>query len=88
MFGAVLGNAISIFIIILTAATLFKSGVRVETAEAAAQALRPFAGARATPLFAAGLLSILIGRFGPAAFNHLRVLRGLWFRAGPQPPHT
>ncbi len=56
VFGAVLGNMVSIFIIILTAATLFKSGVRVETAEAAAQALRPFAGAWATPLFAAGLL--------------------------------
>lgn len=56
VFGAIVGNSVSIFIILLTAATLFKHGLPVDSAEAAAQALKPFAGDWATPLFAAGLL--------------------------------
>ncbi len=54
--GAVLGNIVSAFIIICTAATLFVHGIHVETAEQAALALRPLAGNWASLLFSIGLL--------------------------------
>lgn len=54
--GAVWGNTISAFIIICTAATLFVAHMPVETAEQAALALEPLAGAGARYLFSAGLL--------------------------------
>jgi Mn2+/Fe2+ NRAMP family transporter len=54
--GVVLSNAVSIFIIIATAATLHTNGVTsVESAADAAKALEPVAGAGATALFAVGL---------------------------------
>ena len=56
MFGAAWGNVVSAFIIISTAATLFVYGIRVETAEQAAMALEPLAGAGARYLFTTGLL--------------------------------
>jgi len=55
--GSVWGNIVSAFIIICTAARLFTAGIRVETAEQAALALEPFAGAWAKVLFAVGLLA-------------------------------
>ena len=55
-FGAAWGNVISAFIIIVTAATLFKVGIRVEDAQSAALALEPLAGEASTILFAVGLL--------------------------------
>lgn len=55
-FGAAWGNVVSAFIVITTAATLYVHGIRVETAEQAAQALAPLAGAGARYLFTAGLL--------------------------------
>lgn len=55
-FGAAWGNVVSAFIVITTAATLYVHGIRVETAEQAAQALAPLAGASARYLFTAGLL--------------------------------
>jgi Mn2+/Fe2+ NRAMP family transporter len=54
--GAVLGNFVSAFVVICTAATLFVHGIRVETAEQAAMALVPLAGQWAELLFAIGLL--------------------------------
>jgi len=55
-FGAAWGNVVSAFIVITTAATLYVHGIQVETAEQAAQALAPLAGAGARYLFTAGLL--------------------------------
>ena len=55
-FGAAWGNVVSAFIIISTAATLYVHGIRVETAEQAAQALAPLAGNAARYLFTTGLL--------------------------------
>ncbi len=55
-FGAAWGNVISAFIIIVTAATLFTSGIVVSDAKDAALALEPLAGNLAGLLFAVGLL--------------------------------
>lgn len=54
--GSVWGNIVSAFIVICTAATLYVHGIAVETADQAALALEPLAGAGARYLFAAGLL--------------------------------
>lgn len=54
--GALLGNVVSAFIILCTAATLFVRGIRVMGAEEAALALEPIAGVWARQLFAVGLM--------------------------------
>ncbi|MBN1810639.1 MAG: divalent metal cation transporter, partial [Anaerolineae bacterium] len=54
--GAVWGNVVSAFIVICTAVTLYVHGMSVETAEQAALALEPLAGAGARYLFSTGLL--------------------------------
>jgi Mn2+/Fe2+ NRAMP family transporter len=54
--GAIWGNFVSAFIVICAAATLFVHGISVETAEQAALALEPLAGAGARYLFSIGLL--------------------------------
>jgi NRAMP (natural resistance-associated macrophage protein)-like metal ion transporter len=56
MFGAAMGNVVSAFVIICTAATLYVAGIHVETAEQAAMALAPLAGQGAKYLFSFGLL--------------------------------
>jgi Mn2+/Fe2+ NRAMP family transporter len=56
VFGVILSNAVSIFIIIATAATLHVHGItHIEGAADAAKALEPVAGQSATILFALGL---------------------------------
>ncbi|HOJ00337.1 MAG TPA: Nramp family divalent metal transporter [Anaerolineaceae bacterium] len=60
VFGAVWGNIISAFIIITTAATLFKNGIVVEEAEQAALALAPLAGEWAKVLFSIGFIGASI----------------------------
>ncbi len=60
VFGAVWGNIISAFIIITTAATLFKNGIVVEEAEQAAMALAPLAGEWAKVLFSIGFIGASI----------------------------
>ncbi len=55
VFGVILADLVSVFIIIATAATLFAGRVQVHSAADAAQALAPFAGPGATALFAVGL---------------------------------
>lgn len=55
--GAFFTDLISFFIIIACAATLFKHGIRIETAKDAAIALQPFAGHTAEILFALGLIA-------------------------------
>jgi NRAMP (natural resistance-associated macrophage protein)-like metal ion transporter len=72
MVGAVMGNVVSAFVIICTAATLFTHGIRVETAEQAALALAPLAGQWAKQLFAIGLLgaSLLAASVLPLATTY------------------
>lgn len=54
--GTLFANLVACFIIIATGSTLFKAGIRIETAADAAQALTPFAGEFARVLFGIGLL--------------------------------
>ncbi len=53
--GSIMTNVVAFFIIVACGATLFKAGIRIQGAEDAALALRPFAGKYATILFAVGL---------------------------------
>jgi NRAMP (natural resistance-associated macrophage protein)-like metal ion transporter len=53
--GAFWGNAVSFFIIVSTAATLFAAGIAVDSAQSAAAALMPLAGNYAFALFGIGL---------------------------------
>jgi Mn2+/Fe2+ NRAMP family transporter len=55
--GGIVVNIVAIFIIISCAATLFRNGVRIETAKDAALALKPLAGNYCSALFAFGLLN-------------------------------
>jgi Mn2+/Fe2+ NRAMP family transporter len=55
LFGAFFTDFISFFIIVACAATIYKMGVRIETARDAAVALGPIAGSFAETLFALGL---------------------------------
>jgi NRAMP (natural resistance-associated macrophage protein)-like metal ion transporter len=54
--GSIMAVLVAGFIIITCAATLFKAGIKVESATEAAQALAPLAGRHAETLFAVGLL--------------------------------
>ncbi len=68
--GAIFSNVMSIAMIIATAATLYANGPKIlQTAEDAARALEPVAGAGARVLFAVGLLgaSLLAGSVLPLA---------------------
>jgi Mn2+/Fe2+ NRAMP family transporter len=57
--GMFFSNVVMYFIILSTAATLFKSGHReINTAAEAAQALRPLAGQAASVLFALGVIGV------------------------------
>lgn len=55
--GAFVVNIVAIFIVIVCANTLFKHGIRIETAKDAALALKPLAGKYCFYLFAFGLLN-------------------------------
>lgn len=55
--GAVVGCIVAWFIIVTTGTVLFPQGIEVESAEAAAAALEPFAGQYAKELFAIGLVA-------------------------------
>ncbi len=58
--GAVFTDAVDLFIVLACAATLYKNGIIVETAQDAAKALRPLAGELAALLFGFGLLNVSI----------------------------
>ena len=58
--GSVMMTAIDFFIVVACAATLYKEGIVVESAQEAARALEPFLGAAARYLFGIGLLSVSI----------------------------
>jgi Mn2+/Fe2+ NRAMP family transporter len=53
--GAAWTNVIALFIVVVTAVTLYGSGIAIETADEAARALAPVAGGFAEGLFAFGL---------------------------------
>jgi NRAMP (natural resistance-associated macrophage protein)-like metal ion transporter len=55
--GCVVTDVVAFAIVVACAATLHRAGVRVETADQAALALRPLAGASASWLFAFGLFN-------------------------------
>ena len=55
--GGIVVSVVAMFIVISCAATLFKNGVRIETAKDAALALKPLAGKYCSALFAFGLLN-------------------------------
>jgi NRAMP (natural resistance-associated macrophage protein)-like metal ion transporter len=55
--GSLVVNLVALFIIVACAATIFKAGIRIETAKDAALALAPLAGKYASALFAFGLLN-------------------------------
>lgn len=55
--GAFVVNIVAIFIVIVCANTLFRHGIRIETAKDAALALKPLAGEYCFYLFAFGLLN-------------------------------
>src|SRR5207302_7558174 len=57
--GMLFSSLMMYFIILCTAATLFKAGhLSVDSAQAAAEALRPLAGKAASLLFAAGVVGV------------------------------
>jgi NRAMP (natural resistance-associated macrophage protein)-like metal ion transporter len=55
--GCIITDVVAFFIIAACAATIFKAGIKIETAEQAALALGPLAGKHATWLFAFGLFN-------------------------------
>ena len=55
--GSFVVNIVAIFIVVVCANTLFKNGIRIETAKDAALALKPLAGQYCFYLFAFGLLN-------------------------------
>jgi len=57
IFGAFMVNIVAFFIVLVCANTLFKSGIRIETARDAAMALRPLAEDWSYYLFAVGLFN-------------------------------
>jgi NRAMP (natural resistance-associated macrophage protein)-like metal ion transporter len=58
--GAVFTDAIDFFIVVACAATLYREGIVVNTAQDAARALEPLAGELAALLFGFGLLNVSI----------------------------
>jgi Mn2+/Fe2+ NRAMP family transporter len=70
--GAIWTNAIALFIVVVTAATLFGAGVHLESAAQAARALDPVAGDLAEGLFAFGLFgaSVLAATIMPLTTSY------------------
>ena len=81
--GGIVVSVIAMFIMISCAATLFKSGIRIETAKDAALALKPLAGNYCSALFAFGLLnaSIFAAMILPLATAY-SVCEGLGWETG------
>jgi Mn2+/Fe2+ NRAMP family transporter len=70
--GAIFADIVAAFIIVATGATLFVRHIGVETAQDAAQALAPLAGAFASQVFAVGLFgaSVLAAAVVPLATTY------------------
>jgi NRAMP (natural resistance-associated macrophage protein)-like metal ion transporter len=81
--GSVIVHIVAFFIILVCAETLFKHGVRIETAKDAALSLAPLAGKYCTYLFAFGLVnaSLFSASILPLSTTYL-ICEGLGWEAG------
>jgi Mn2+/Fe2+ NRAMP family transporter len=81
--GAVAVHIVAFFIILVCAETLFKNGIRIETAKDAALSLAPLAGKYCTYLFAFGLVnaSLFAASILPLSTTYL-ICEGLGWEAG------
>jgi len=83
IFGCFMTDFIAFFIIVACGATLFKAGIRVDSAEAAARSLAPLAGGYASILFAVGLAnaSLFAASILPLATAYY-ICEGMGWEAG------
>ncbi|HSB07125.1 MAG TPA: Nramp family divalent metal transporter [Thermodesulfobacteriota bacterium] len=81
--GSVVVHVVAFFIILVCAETLFKNGVRIETAKDAALSLAPLAGKYCTYLFAFGLVnaSLFAASILPLSTTYL-ICEGLGWEVG------
>src|SRR4030066_339496 len=81
--GSVIVHIVAFFIILVCAETLFKNGIRVETAKEAALSLKPLAGKYCTYLFAFGLVnaSLFAASILPLSTTYL-ICEGLGWEVG------
>ena len=81
--GSVIVHIVAFFIILVCAETLFKHGVRIETAKDAALSLEPLAGKYCTYLFAFGLVnaSLFAASILPLSTTYL-ICEGLGWEVG------
>lgn len=81
--GSVIVHIVAFFIILVCAETLFKHGVRIETAKEAALSLKPLAGSYCTYLFAFGLVnaSLFAASILPLSTTYL-ICEGLGWEVG------
>ncbi len=81
--GAIAVHVVAFFIILVCAETLFKNGVRIETAKDAALSLQPLAGKYCTYLFAFGLVnaSLFAASILPLSTTYL-ICEGLGWEVG------
>jgi NRAMP (natural resistance-associated macrophage protein)-like metal ion transporter len=81
--GSIIAQIVAFFIILVCAETLFKNGIRIETAKDAALALKPLAGKYCTFLFAFGLVnaSLLATSVLPLSTTYL-ICEGLGWEVG------
>jgi len=81
--GSIIVHIIAFFIILVCAETLFKNGVRIETAKDAALSLQPLAGKYCTYLFAFGLVnaSLFAASILPLSTTYL-ICEGLGWEVG------
>jgi NRAMP (natural resistance-associated macrophage protein)-like metal ion transporter len=83
IFGCFMTDIVAFFIVVACGATLFKAGVKVDSAEAAAASLAPIAGKYASYLFAIGLAnaSLFAASILPLATAYY-ICEGLGWEAG------
>ena len=81
--GSVVVHIVAFFIILVCAETLFKNGLRIETAKDAALSLKPLAGKYCTYLFAFGLVnaSLFAASILPLSTTYL-ICEGLGWEVG------
>jgi Mn2+/Fe2+ NRAMP family transporter len=81
--GSVIVHIVAFFIILVCAETLFKNGIRIETAKDAALSLKPLAGKYCTYLFAFGLVnaSLFAASILPLSTTYL-ICEGLGWEVG------
>jgi NRAMP (natural resistance-associated macrophage protein)-like metal ion transporter len=81
--GSIIVHIVAFFIILVCAETLFKNGIRIETAKDAALSLQPLAGRYCTYLFAFGLVnaSLFAACILPLSTTYL-ICEGLGWETG------